>query len=581
MPFITPSFLDLLRDKIAVSDIVGRRVRLIKKGDEFLGLCPFHHEKTPSFTINDSKGFYHCFGCGAHGDIVRYLMEAEKMPFREAVEYLAHRAGIPMPKSSAEEVHLQERRNDLTTIMEEACHFFHMNLFGDIGASARAYLIKRGITSTVARQFRLGYAPPGSALTAHLEAKGFNLKQCQALGLIAEGRDGRGFHDYFYDRVMFPILDRRKKVIAFGGRMMAKGEPKYLNSPETELFHKGDTLYALPHALETMRKTNNAILVEGYMDVIALHSAGFTNAVAPLGTALTEAQIKILWQSTDEPIICFDGDAAGQKASYRALHRALPHLTPGKSLRFVFLPSPFDPDDMIRKKSPEAFRQALAESQSFITTLWQYLLSEHQIDTPERLAKLEEDALHLVNSIQNTITRSYYTKEIKDRLWHLTHQASKRRKTTTKVLPVHSPTPGLLDAKIILAYFVSYPEVASSFLEDIDKMFIPERELADLRQKISSLLLEKPEITSSELKILLEDKDILLLKNELAILEKSSRTLRDVQHELAELLEATRVQTIQAEISSLTQEYLTTGNSEIWERILTLKKEIEKRSESE
>ena len=352
MPFITPSFLDLLRDKIAVSDIVGRRVRLIKKGDEFLGLCPFHHEKTPSFTINDSKGFYHCFGCGAHGDIVRYLMEAEKMPFREAVEYLAHRAGIPMPKSSAEEVHLQERRNNLTTIMEEACHFFHMNLFGDIGASARAYLIKRGITSTVARQFRLGYAPSGSALTAHLEAKGFNLKQCQALGLIAEGRDGRGFHDYFYDRVMFPILDRRKKVIGFGGRMMAKGEPKYLNSPETELFHKGDTLYALPHALETMRKTNNTILVEGYMDVIALHSAGFTNAVAPLGTALTEAQIKILWQSTDEPIICFDGDAAGQKASYRALHRALPHLTPGKSLRFVFLPSPFDPDDMIRKKSP-------------------------------------------------------------------------------------------------------------------------------------------------------------------------------------------------------------------------------------
>ena len=285
---IPPSFLDELRDKVPLSTLIGRKVKLTRRGHEYTGLCPFHHEKTASFTINDEKGFYHCFGCGAHGDVIRYLTEAEKMPFMEAVEFLAGMAGIPMPIPTREQRQLEEQRTNLTAIMEEACRFFQSQLFGLGGEKAKKYLIKRGISGLVAKQFRLGYAPSGSALTQHLQAKGFDIRQCLKLGLVAKNQETGRVHDYFYDRVMFPILDRRRHVIGFGGRMMEKGEPKYLNSPETALFHKGEQLYALPNAIESIRKKNEAVLVEGYMDVIALHSAGFTNAVAPLGTALTE-----------------------------------------------------------------------------------------------------------------------------------------------------------------------------------------------------------------------------------------------------------------------------------------------------
>ena len=577
-----PSFLDEIRDKVSLSALIGRKVKLTRRGHEYIGLCPFHREKTPSFTINDEKGFYHCFGCGAHGDVISYLVDAEKMPFLEAIEHLANMAGLKMPESTPDQKKLEAERTNLTAIMEEACRFFQDQLFSIAGTKAKNYLIKRGISGQVAKQFRLGYAPSGSALTQHLEAKGFDLRVCQRLGLVAQNRDNGRFHDYFYDRVMFPILDRRKRVIAFGGRMMEKGEPKYLNSPETALFHKGEQLYALPHAIESIRKKNEAILVEGYMDVIALHSAGFTGAVAPLGTALTENQIRILWQSCDEPLICFDGDGAGRKAALRALYRALPILAPGKSLRFVSLPDPYDPDDMIRKKSPEAFRQVLSEAQNLADVLWQDLRGTYSVDTPEKQALFEQKVRETVSKIQNADVRSYYQNDFKKRLWKLFHQGDRKNpKRIVKTQPIHAPVIGSQDIKMLMAYLISYPEVAETFTDAILTLPIADRDLKKLLEKISTILLTDTDLSADGLKQKLDPTGLTLLSQELEMIRKSGRTMAEVTDILTHMIRESKRQILCQEIEQKTNAYLQNPDPELWENIKTLKKEIEKLCDSE
>lgn len=579
---IPPSFLDELRDKVPLSTLIGRKVKLTRRGHEYTGLCPFHHEKTASFTINDEKGFYHCFGCGAHGDVVRYLTDAEKMPFMEAVEHLAGLAGLKMPEQTKEQRQFEDQRTNLTAIMEEACRFFQTQLFGLSGKKAKEYLIKRGITGEVAKQFRLGYAPNGSALTQHLQSKGFDIRECKKLGLVVQKEGANRQHDYFYDRVMFPILDRRKRVIGFGGRIMGQGEPKYLNSPETFLFHKGEQLYALPQAIETMRKKNEALLVEGYMDVIALHSAGFQNAVAPLGTALTENQIKILWQSCDEPLICFDGDGAGQKASLRALYRALPILTPGKSLRFVMLPNPYDPDDMIRKKSPDAFIQVVKESRGFADMLWDDLVHAQPLDTPERMALFEKKIQETLNKIQNESVRAYYQKDFKDRLWKLTHSKKSQKKSRAiKVAPIHVPIAGVQDARMILAYLISYPEVAESFMEEVIGLTLPDQMMADLVQRTADILLEENNLTAERLRDLIGADSLSFLSAEFEMIQKSNRDSQEVSQLLTRVIRAYKQQALQAEILQKTEQYFQSPTPEVWENIKELKKEIEKLKENE
>ena len=577
---IPPSFLDELRDKVSLSALIGRKVKLTRRGHEYTGLCPFHHEKTASFTINDEKGFYHCFGCGAHGDVIRYLTDAEKMPFIEAVEFLAGLAGIPMPKPTREQRQLEEQRTNLTAIMEEACLFFQSQLFGLGGEKAKNYLIKRGISGGIAKQFRLGYAPSGSALAQHLQAKGFDIQQCLKLGLVAKNRETGRIHDYFYDRVMFPILDRRNRVIGFGGRMMEKGEPKYLNSPETALFHKGEQLYALPNAIDSIRKKNEAVLVEGYMDVIALHSAGFTNAVAPLGTALTENQIKILWQSCDEPSICFDGDGAGRKASVRAMYRALPILTPGKSLRFVSLPDPYDPDDMIRKKSPEAFSTVLSEAREFADMLWDDLITAHPIDTPERQALFETEIQDTLNKIQDGRVRTYYQNDFKNRLWKQTHGRFKKQRKIIKNQPIHTPVVGSQDARMMVAYLVLYPNAAEPVLDDIIATRFADKGMTDLLQDISSLILEHTGEGDSMLHYLAPEQRQ-LLDAELEMIQKSDRSATEIQAILEQMLREYHGRALQAEIDQKVKDYNEQPNSETWEQIKALKEEIERLKKEE
>ena len=572
---ITPVFLDELRDKIPLSDLIGRKVKLTHKGKEHTGLCPFHKEKTPSFTVNDDKGFYHCFGCGAHGDQIKYLMESEKMPFIEAVEYLANMAGMKMPDPDPKAAEKNERHHELLRLMECACRYFQAHLFGTAGEQARRYLIKRGMSSDLAKNFRLGYAPTGSGLLSHLAANKFSVKDIQALGLIAPNKDGNGYHDYFYDRVMFPVMNRRGQVIGFSGRILHEGEPQYLNSPETDLFHKGDLLYGLPQAIETVRKKNTALVVEGNVDVISLHGAGFTQAMAPLGTAFTEDQIRLLWTMCDEPIICFDGDGAGRKAMVRALNRALPMLQPGKSLKFAYLPDGMDPDDMIRKKSVKAFQEEINGAKPFIWALWQMLLDGRTLDTPERLAKLEKDALETVGKITNERVRLYYQKEIQQRLKTLNQKGKKK---TLPVTSLVSPT----DSPQLLSYILCYPSLCANFSEEIMQYFhFSNIALQMAFETIMTELLENPEITEEDLWQLLGTEQKNFLKNSVQQLKKTSPIDEEIQQSIQQLIRGAKMRNLKEEINRKLEEYLKTENPEIQAELALLKKEMEKLREDE
>src|ERR1700732_2842921 len=331
----TPQFLDELRARLPVSEVVGRRVKLKRAGREWKGLSPFQQEKSPSFTVNDQKGFYHDFSSGKHGDIISFLMETEGVGFTEAVERLAAMAGVPLPAATPDAERHEQRRKTLYDVMELSAKFFADTLASRHGAKARGYLADRAISPATQLQFRIGYAPGERfALKEFLGAQGIPVEDMVEAGLLIAGDDIPVPYDKFRDRVMFPIADLRGRVIAFGGRALEKDVPaKYLNSPETPLFHKGDNLYNLATARTATHNGAPLVVVEGYVDVIARVGVGFAGSVAPLGTALTENQLALLWKMADEPILCFDGDKAGQKAAYRAADMAMPHLKPGKSPR--------------------------------------------------------------------------------------------------------------------------------------------------------------------------------------------------------------------------------------------------------
>jgi DNA primase len=414
----TPQFLDELRARLPVSEVVGRRVKLKKAGREFKGLSPFQQEKSPSFTVNDQKGFYHDFSSGKHGDIISFLMETEGVGFAEAVERLAAMAGMALPAATPDAARHEQRRKTLHDVMELAAKFFADTLASRNGAKARGYLGDRGISPATQLQFRLGYAPPDRfALKEHLGAQGISTEDMVEAGLLIGGDDIPVPYDRFRDRVMFPITDARGRVIAFGGRALEKDVPaKYLNSPETPLFHKGDNLYNLSTARQATHNGSPLIVVEGYVDVIAMVTAGFGGAVAPLGTALTENQLALLWKMADEPILCFDGDRAGQKAAYRAADLALPALLPGKSLRFALLPEGQDPDDLARSGGRVAIEEVISAARPLVDMLWSREIEGGSFATPERRAALEARINELANGIRDEVLRRYYRQDLLDRL---------------------------------------------------------------------------------------------------------------------------------------------------------------------
>lgn len=403
---LTPQWLDELRSRVTLSALIGRTVKVTKAGREFKACCPFHNEKTPSFTINDEKGFYHCFGCSAHGDAIRWMTDQRGLSFMDAIKELAAEAGMDVPAPDPHAAQRAEKANNLYDVMTAAQEWFVAQLQGVEGAGARAYLEKRGLSAKTINEFGFGFAPENrTALKTAL--KQFGDPMLVEAGLLI-AVDDKAPYDRFRGRLMIPIRDPRGRVIAFGGRILGEGEPKYLNSPDTPLFDKGRTLYNLDKCSPASRQTGRVIVVEGYMDVIAIAQAGFADAVAPLGTALTEQQITMLWRMTEKPLLCFDGDTAGQKAALRAALRALPLLKPGHSLQFVTLPDGQDPDDLVKKSGPKALAALLEASEPLVERLWRSEVAAGPLDAPEDRAGLKQRlGAHMANIADAEIRRHY------------------------------------------------------------------------------------------------------------------------------------------------------------------------------
>jgi DNA primase len=410
-------FLDEIRSQVRVSEVVGKRIKLIKRGREFLGICPFHNDTKPSLAVVDDKNFYHCFACGAHGDIIKFTMEIEGLNFPETIEKLAALAALEVPSQSPEARGREERRKTLKDVNEEACKFYEKLLWGTSGAEGLNYLRSRGLSDTVIKRFRLGFASEdGQSLTKAMNLKGIDRSLLIEAGLIRVSERNSQLYDYFRNRVMYPIGDRRGRVIAFGARTIGDGQPKYLNSPETPLFQKGSILYGAAQAMESVTKSGEVIVTEGYMDVIALANAGIMNVVAPLGTALTEGQINELWRLAREPFVCFDGDSAGLRAAARAADRALPILKPGYSLRFVSLPLGEDPDDLIERAGIKAFNDVLAASIGLAEFVWDQEFKLRSNDTPERQADFFSRIRNRVREIADRGVQEAYRDSIEERI---------------------------------------------------------------------------------------------------------------------------------------------------------------------
>ena len=411
------SFLDELRNRIPVSTVVGRKVRLAKAGRELKGLCPFHNEKTPSFHVIDDKGFYHCFGCGAHGDIISFLVNHDNLTFPEAVAHLADEAGMEIPRASAQTQEEETQRKGLYELAESAARLFERHLKGATGDGARTYLTGRGVSDLAIGQFRLGYAPSdGQTLVLELTAQGFGLEQLIQLGLARQPQDGRKPYAFFRNRLMFPVTDRRGRVVAFGARLLDGDGPKYINSPESPIFHKGRLLYNLASAREAARAGHTPVVVEGYLDVIAMVEAGFGAAIAPLGTALTENQVEEVWRLAPVPVLCFDGDNAGKRAAVRAADRILPILKPAHSVQIAFLPPGEDPDSLVRAGQVETLKETLQSARPLDQAVWHSLLEQHTTTTPEGKAGLRAALRTAAQTIADPIVREFYDRALKDHM---------------------------------------------------------------------------------------------------------------------------------------------------------------------
>jgi DNA primase len=536
-----PGFLDELRARVPLGSLVGRRVKLIRRGRELGGLCPFHHEKTPSFYVVEDKGFFHCFGCGAHGDAIGYLMRAENLDFIEAIERLAAEAGLAVPQQTPQDRERAQRQKTLLEALSAAAKFYEARLWSSAGTRARDYLRARGLDEETIRSFRLGWASDDRHALRRALSGEFPENLLIEGGLLRRPEGGGEPYDYFRGRVLFPIGDRAGRVIAFGGRAIADGQqPKYLNSPDTPLFEKGRVLYAWAAARANLARGETAepaavIVVEGYMDVIALHRAGFGTAVAPLGTALTEAHLQELWRLSPEPLLCLDGDTAGQRAMLRALHRALPLLQPGRSLRFAVLPAGEDPDSLVRSGGKPAFTEILAAARPLSEVLWHSEFAARPIDTPERRADLERRLMGNAALIADRAVQSEYRRFFRERLFALGRAAGGRAagngptggraggskgRPTSPQGAARAAIPGILSAgeippppprsparvrrEILVRMLLQHPFLMGEASEEIAAIDFPEPELDRLRREILQVEVLQPGLDASGLRQHLE-----------------------------------------------------------------------------
>lgn len=407
---IPQRFIDDLLGRVDVVEVVGERVQLKKAGRNYSGLCPFHQEKTPSFTVSADKQFYHCFGCGANGNALRFLMEYDKLPFPEAVEQLAGRLGIEVPREGADDPRAQQRekkRKEGVNLLELAASFYRERLKMQEGQSAQRYLSGRGLSDEVIKTYGIGYAPAGwEALKQHLSERGIGEPVQVEYGLLIHREDTGRTYDRFRDRVMFPIRDLRGRTIAFGGRVMGDDQPKYLNSPETPVFHKGRELYGLYEARQASSKLEQLVMVEGYMDVVALAQYGIHNAVATLGTATTEDHLTRLFRLVSRVVFCFDGDRAGRQAASRALETALPQMIDGREARFLFLPEGDDPDTLVRREGTQAFQDRVTCAMPLSEFLFEQAAQGRDLNTVEGRERFASQVLEALNKVPEGMLKS-------------------------------------------------------------------------------------------------------------------------------------------------------------------------------
>ena len=522
-------FMDELRSRTSLMSVVAKRVKLTKRGKEFIGLCPFHNEKTPSFHVVEDKDFYHCFGCGAHGDAITFMMEAGGLSFVEAIESLANDANLEVPQQSAAERQKEEKKIGLYDIVELACAFFAKSLYSPQGQQALNYLYSRGLSDSTIKHFRLGYAPPDNTgndgLYEHLKSHNVDDKDMDDLGLVRFNE--RGNYSFFRDRVMFTICDDRGKSIAFGGRFMGDAKAakvgKYVNSPDTPLFDKGFNLYNLHNAKTVARKSNHIIVAEGYMDVIAMAQVGITNAVAPLGTATTVAQLQKLWKIADEPVMCFDGDDAGRGAGLRAAERALPNLIPGKSLQFCFLPDGLDPDDFIIERGVNALKEYMADTIPLVQVVWDEELARKPIITPEQQADFEKRIMGRALQINNGDVQSYYRDGYKNWIWEKIKRANSGKSdgkfgqslwsnnrgknnrgygkpvnSMNKALKATQQSLSRRRQQVVLAIGINHPSITNLYWDQYESMPL-DKDLDSLRTALLSALMDNSHSTGDDL----------------------------------------------------------------------------------
>lgn len=505
-------FTQELRDRLTLSEVIGKRVRLVRAGHEYKGCCPFHREKSPSFYVNDEKQFYHCFGCGAHGDVFGFVMQHDNLSFPEAQELLAAQAGMEVPRHSHQDKEHFQKQKDLYSLCDETAKWFEAQLYDGKNRDVLNYIKERGLSDDTLNAFRIGYAPnDDQALRNHLSKQGYNDSQMIEAGVLKKSTQaGRPPYAFFRDRVIFPVADGRGRVVAFGGRVLPEHmrppqrsdfkPPKYINSADTPLFHKGRTLYAGQHA-RLAAKEHKLIVVEGYMDAIACHQAGFRGAVAPLGTALTEEQIALLWKmiplDDKEPVLCFDGDEAGYRAALRAAERVMPLLKPHYSVRIAFLPAGEDPDTYIRENGTQSFSKLIASAHPLIDFLFMHYSAGKNWNTPEARAGLSAQLEELAAHIPDGQLQFHYKSMFREKLRNLFGQnwsknSFQKKNNPVVALPaVSRQKSDSLIPQLMLLTIINHPEIYPFVADDFHRLHLDDPDLEALYHAVHDILDER------------------------------------------------------------------------------------------
>lgn len=515
---IDAQFLDELRSRVSLSEIIGKEIKVTRAGREWKACCPFHHEKTPSFTINDDKQFYHCFGCGAHGDVLRFVMDYKNLSFIDAVEMLALQAGMQVPEQTPQAAAKAKKQKNLYDMMEDVSDLFERNLYEPVNEDALKYMLDRGLSRDTLKQFRIGFAPEdGQVLRKYLLEKGYTDKNMIDAGVVKPSTRGGDPYSFFRDRVMFAVPDRRGRIVAFGGRVLPDHvrpyqrrdftPPKYINSSETVLFHKGNMLYGEPTARRAAADGQPLILVEGYLDVIACVQAGVEGALAPMGTSVTEEQILTMWKMipdfTKIPILCFDGDNAGRKAARRICERVLPLLEPGRSVNFAFLPDGEDPDSLIKGSGVKGFKKILSQSMPLFDFIWNSYTQGKEFKTPELRAgvikQLENEVAKIADRDVQVHYQSLLRQKVSETFFARKSFQGRSRRSPGRV-PLKPPVPTVsrvkrLFPRILLAGVINHPNIFDDVEEQLGALHIDEPQVESLRQNLVGFLLDEEEPT--------------------------------------------------------------------------------------